>query len=280
MTIFLYPNADNPRNMQAAFTVAEHLNRLGFDLIADSAMLHLFPVNTVHAKEVRKGNFDMVASIGGDGTMLQAAQIAISCEVPVFGINSGRIGFLSAFSIEDFGQTTKEDFLALEHTRRVLLEVVLESRPDKPYLAVNEAVVTKVNYAKTAEISVFHGKNSLGTLRCDGIIAATPTGSTGYSLSAGGPVLEPSVEAFVVTPICSHALNAHSYVLTDSAPIYIQPVERVKNEVYLSIDGNPICEIDYQDRIIVRKSHRILQLLTHPKRNLYDLLYHEISERR
>lgn len=280
MTIFLYPNADNGRNIHAAALVARQLRKLGFDLLASAADIELFDPGTVLAADPAEAVFDFIASIGGDGTMLKAAQIAIRRSVPVFGINSGRIGFLSAFEIEGFDSVTLEDFSMLHVTDRVLLEVALKSDPSVRYFAVNEAVVSKVNCAKTAEISLHYGRNDLGTLRCDGVIAATPTGSTGYSLSAGGPILEPNVNAVVLTPVCSHALNSHSYVLADSEPIYIKPVDRVKNEVYLSIDGNAICEIDCTDAVVVTKSARTLQLMIHPNRNFYDLLYNEIFERR
>ena len=280
MKYFLFPNTDNETNKKAACDVAAHLRALGHELCTDSASAGLFCGQDLQVCDERADAFDCIAAVGGDGTILRASQLAIARDKPLFGVNSGRIGFLAAFDYPAFSDVTQTDLDSLSLSRRVLLEVTLQSRPDDIHFAVNEAVLSKVSYAKTAEIAIRCGDNDLGTLRCDGVIAASPTGSTGYTLSAGGPIVEPSVSAVIVTPICPHALNARSYVLADDQPVRIWPIERVSNEVYLAIDGNPIASIDHTDCVHIRRSARTLQLLTCPRRNFYEILYNEITERR
>ena len=282
MRIFLCPNLDNQRNKDAARAVAARLSSLGISCVTAPENRSLFSgMPAIEFESAENGRFDLFGAVGGDGTMLKSAQLAIAIGKPIFGINSGRIGFLSAFDLEDFLRSaTLEELNAMTSTDRALLDVYFASRPEHRFFAVNEVVVSKANCAKTVEINLCYGNNNLGRMRCDGVIASTPTGATGYSLSAGGPIVEPTLDAVILTPICSHSLFSKPYVLASSRLISIQPVERVQNEVVVAADGNVLGTIDHTDWVYVAKSTKVLKLMTSARRNFYDVLYNEISERR
>ncbi len=282
MRIFLCPNTDEQKHIDAARAVAQKLSAIGVEWVSAPEHAGLFAdIPTAGTAAAQSGAYDMLAAVGGDGTMLKSAQLALAADRPIFGINAGRIGFLAAFDLADFlGSATAEELAGMAVSERVLLDIALASAPERHYFAVNEVVVSRANRAKTAEIAIQYGGSHLGTLRCDGVIAATPTGATGYSLSAGGPIVEPTLNAVIVTPICAHSLFSRSYVLADGKTISIRPVERVHNEAFVSSDGNLLGEIDYRDEVLVAKSDRTLKLLSSSRRNFYDLLYNEISERR
>ncbi|MEG2259312.1 MAG: NAD(+)/NADH kinase, partial [Oscillospiraceae bacterium] len=213
MNFLLCPNTDNKKNISAAKAVAAHFHNLGITCSSDLLYEKLFcDQSYVAICDKNHIDCDMIVAVGGDGTMLQSAQTAISLDKPIFGINSGRLGFLASFDFDMLEMITIEEIQKMTKSQRVLLDISLESKPEHHYLAINEVVASKVNYAKTAEISVCYGSNQLGCIRCDGVIVATPTGATGYSLSAGGPIVEPKLKAVVVTPICSHSLFSKSYV--------------------------------------------------------------------
>ncbi|MEG0833235.1 MAG: NAD(+)/NADH kinase [Oscillospiraceae bacterium] len=211
--------------------------------------------------------------------MLLLAQRAILLNKSIFGINSGRIGFLSAFNENEIELISDKDIKNLCVTERALIELRFQNNPDMRYTAVNDVVVSKGSLSKTIELDVSYGDKHVGVFRADGLIIATPTGSTAYSLSAGGPIMEPSLDNMLLTPICSHSLFSRSLVFGSGYELTVKPTKRNDNEVYVSVDGNYTFKTDSSDMVIVRKSEKRLKLLSSDHRDFYGILSKEITER-
>ncbi|MEG0750827.1 MAG: NAD(+)/NADH kinase [Oscillospiraceae bacterium] len=277
MTFYFYIKPESERSVESAREASACFASLGIDCVCDASNVSLFE-GAGDISAAVKESFDTIVAVGGDGTMLGAAQLAIALDKPIFGINAGRVGFLCAFDASDIPTITLNDLNNLTHSRRALLEVCHSGR--KAGIALNDVTVNKTDFSKTIEFELMYGNNNLGSLRADGLIISTPTGSTGYSLSAGGPITDPSMRAMIVTPICSHSLFSRSHVFAGDSPVRVIPARRFANTFYISVDGGEYVECSDGTEITVKLSKRTLKLLVSNKRNFYDVLFKEISGRR
>jgi len=198
---------------------------------------------------------DVLLSFGGDGTLLRGARLLEGRGVPILGINLGKVGFLTSVSRYDMpaaldalvsGQYTTESRQALKAT---ILEADGQATPLA--LAVNDVVVHKGGVARVIRLDVVVQGESVGPYSADGIIVATPTGSTAYSLSAGGPIVVPGVQALVITPICAHTLAVRPLVFPASWDVVIQPVDPDEADVIVSVDGQVVTHLGVGSRVRV-----------------------------
>ena len=196
---------------------------------------------------------DLIVSLGGDGSVLRAAKTALQMNKPLLGINSGRLGYLCAVSFDEVNRFN-EIFPNLYQSRRSLLDAV---KNGKRISAVNDIVVAKQNFGETVDLSVRVDEEATIRVRGDGIIFATPTGSTAYSLSAGGPILSSDLKAFVMTPICAHASFTHPVVLSEDRAVTVS--ERFKI-AELFIDG--VSEGMLDSPVTISRSDKELILFT------------------
>ncbi|MDO4566347.1 MAG: NAD(+)/NADH kinase [Oscillospiraceae bacterium] len=277
MVIFIHLKTESTRSIERAGVLCERLRSQGVRCLASETNAALLGAYAEPA-DISSAQFDLLAAVGGDGTMLEASRLAIERDKPVFGVNAGRVGFLCAFEAEGIEELKLSDIYALKASRRAILEASL--KPGEISYAVNEITLNKTDFSKTVEFETFYGSNSLGHYRADGIIVSTPTGSTGYSLSAGGPITDPELRAMVVTPICAHSLMSRSQVLAGAYPFRIIPAQRFANEMRVSIDGGAYGECDEENGLSVALSRRTLSLLANEKRSFYDVLFKQISQRR
>lgn len=206
---------------------------------------------------------DFVVVLGGDGTLLSAARAVASTETPILGVNLGSLGFLTEVPLAEL-YSTLEGMAAnrCEIEVRSMLEARLMRNGNvvAEYQALNDAVLSKTTIARLASFDIYVDGAFVSNYKGDGLIVSTPTGSTAYSLAAGGPVLMPRVEALEITPICPHSLSHRPLVLHDSAAIEIV-VESATDEAFLSVDGqigHPVAE---GDRLLCRKSQYHTRLL-------------------
>lgn len=218
---------------------------------------------------------DIAAVIGGDGTMLDALARLGNFEKPVAGINIGRLGFLTSCTDDEL------DAFALAVTAgrytispRSLLEVAIRrsGRPDDVFTALNEVVLARGETGRLVSVAARVNGELLNHYRADGLIVATPTGSTAYSLSAGGPLIAPSAGVFVITPICPHSLSQRSLVLSDGAVVEIAPDGAVSEPMLFTVDGRDTTRLEPGDRIEIRRADRVLRLLVLEDRSFYDAL--------
>lgn len=277
MTFLLCPDENQ---IDKVAVLAKKLTTFGFRCIIDSDFKDRVvsaDISFLCAEEC-DAKADVIVSIGGDGTMLKTAQRALSSNKPIFGLNAGRIGFLCAFDFEEIDSLQTEDIVQLRLSERMLLEVRIDG-DDEVYYAVNDAVVNKGGISRTIELEVRAGKSLIGDYRADGVIVSTPTGSTGYSLSAGGPIIEPHLDIVLVTPICAHAMFSRGIALSGDEDIRIQSTGRTDNNVYLSVDSSYTFLLKDDFGVSIKKSKKMLKLLTSDKRDYYEMINRRISVR-
>jgi NAD+ kinase len=217
---------------------------------------------------------DLLLVLGGDGTMIATARMVGDSEAPVLGVNYGGLGYLAEFRIEELFSAL-DTILAGNYKvqRRLMLEV--ELRRDDTVATrnrvLNDVVVNKSALARIIEIEAYLNEQFVNSFRADGLIVSTPTGSTAYNLSAGGPVIFPSMNAVVITPICPFTLSNRPIVVPDDSLIEVRLITE-KEEVALTLDGQVGFPLQAGDRIIIRKSKATFNLIQPANRNYFDVL--------
>ncbi|HVF50061.1 MAG TPA: NAD(+)/NADH kinase [Pyrinomonadaceae bacterium] len=217
---------------------------------------------------------DLVVVLGGDGTMIGAARSLGDREIPVLGINLGSLGYLSEFRLEEMIPAL-ESILAGDYRldRRVMLtaELVRGAETLLSNRVLNDVVVSKSALARIIQIDAWLDGMFVNSFRADGLIISTPTGSTAYNLSAGGPIVYPSMNAIVIAPICPFTLSNRPLVVPDAAGIEIV-LRTPKEEVALTLDGQVGFQLEAGDRVRIRKSPTAFNLLQPPNRNYFEVL--------
>jgi NAD+ kinase len=230
-------------------------------------------VETVAADELAKA-VDLIMVLGGDGTMIATARMIGDTEVPVLGVNYGGLGYLAEFRIDEF-YTALESILAGNYRldKRVMLAVELVRGKEQitRNRVLNDVVINKSALARIIEIEAYLNQQFVNSFRADGLIVSTPTGSTAYNLSAGGPIVFPSMNAIVVTPICPFTLSNRPIVVPDSAVIDLC-LKTDKEEVALTLDGQVGFPLQVEDRVVIRKSVTTFNLIQPMNRNYFDVL--------
>jgi len=219
---------------------------------------------------------DMVIVLGGDGTLLSAARLVADSKknVPIFGVNLGSLGFMAEVSLDELYANLEKALAGkLQAEERMMLTAGIIRRGKKvsEYNVLNDAVISKGAIARMVSLEVSVGDDYLTSIRADGLILATPTGSTAYSLSAGGPIIHPALQCFVVTPICPHTLSNRPIAIPDSAIVRVKLVSRSEG-VSLSLDGQVVSPLRLNDIVEVKKAKYRVRLIKHPTKNYYEIL--------
>jgi NAD+ kinase len=221
---------------------------------------------------------DLLVILGGDGTMLKAIHELNHELPPLLGINLGTLGFLTCVTSRDW-QKAVEAITAgsLQLSKRSLLEVVIRRGTETLHrrLALNDAVITRGELSRLIRLNVLVDRTPLSEYNADGLIVATPTGSTAYSLSAGGPVLTPDSGAFVITPICPHVLTMRPVMVSDRSLIEVVPHEG--DDVFLTLDGQDHLRVSSEDRVRITKAPQTLSLALLPGQNFFEVLRHKLK---
>jgi len=265
---------------QAGGTVGElvrWLRERGIEVCLDTEAAHSVGAESV-SRESLTGRVDLVVVLGGDGTLLAVARAAGTREVPILGINLGRLGFLTEINVDElFPALDKVLAGELNVVSRMRLDVVVRRGDDEVahFHALNDAVITKTALSRMVDIEAFTDGVKVTTYHADGLIVSTPTGSTAYSLSAGGPLLMPGLEAFVLTPICPHDLTQRPLVLPQTCEIEVVADPR-GGEVALTVDGQEGLRLAAGDRIKMSRSSHPVALVSSPFRNRYEILHEKL----
>ena len=264
-----------PEVASLAPRVAEWLRRHGYQLYVDpetSAYLPSLPV--LQREEMAEKKPDFVLVFGGDGTMLAAARAVAQAGVPILGVNLGSLGFLTEVPVEELYDTLEavvKNRVTVEHRSMIHCHLMRNGKRIAHYDAMNDAVVAKSAMARIVEFEVKVHSEAVATYRADGLIVATPTGSTAYSLAAGGPIVAPDVNAFVITPISPHMLTHRPVVVNDRNQVQVL-VKSVQEEAYLTVDGQVGIPVLDGDVLTCQRSARQVSLLRHPKRTFFEVL--------
>jgi NAD+ kinase len=221
------------------------------------------------------GASDLVVVLGGDGTLLSVAHHAAEAGVPVMGVNLGRLGFLTEIPTSEMFLTL-EAFLA-DGANLISPRWLLEVRTNTTIAqCLNDVVITKGALARMIEYAIQIDGKEVAALKADGLIVSTPTGSTAYSLSAGGPIIHPQAPAILLTPICPHTLTFRPLIVSSASAISIG-ILTGEEEVYLTLDGQRGGAIVRNDVIDIRKASHELQLVTSPRRDYFDLVKEKLN---
>jgi NAD+ kinase len=243
-------------------------------LLEDAAAAKLGRTGGLPRPDIPRAS-DLVVVLGGDGTLLSIAHIAACRNVPVLGVNLGSLGFLTEVPLQEMMLTL--DALLAGDRSMVSTRMLLEARfKDDPGLCLNDVVINKGAVARMIHLKIWVDGREVETIRSDGLIIATATGSTAYSLSAGGPILQPGIPALLLTPICPHTLSFRPTVISSDAVVRVQLLT-AGEEVFLTLDGQRGAPLVKGDIIEVRRAACELQLVTSPKRNYFDLLREKLS---
>lgn len=248
----------NPRYADLA-AVLRHLSeiapRLGISLRAEERLAQHWPEPV---PSLEGAQLDALVTFGGDGTLLRGARLLAGAEVPILGINLGRVGFLTTAGRGDLNEALSalvERRYAIER-RQALAAVVHapDGTVDAEQRALNDVVVHKGGIARVVRFNIFIDGENVGPYSGDGVVVATPTGSTAYSLSAGGPIIVPGVEALCVTPVCAHTLSVRPLVVPATATIVIEPMTEWEDDLLVSFDGQTSLHLAMGARITVRRA--------------------------
>ncbi|MBW2318052.1 MAG: NAD(+) kinase [Desulfobacterales bacterium S7086C20] len=241
------------------------------------------PITSNHCliKNIDKAPSDLscIIVLGGDGTFISAIRWIQDTMIPVLGVNLGAFGFLTEASAERIFPIMEEiinaDYVTEE---RILLsaEVLRQGKTVACQTVLNDVVVNKEALARIAHIHVYVDDDYLTTFKADGLIVATPTGSTAYSLSAGGPIVHPCLKTIILTPICPFTLINRPLMLPDTVTIKIN-VEKRDSNIFLTFDGQVGLHITHQDTIIVKKAPHTINMIKIPEQNYYELLKSKLS---
>lgn len=220
---------------------------------------------------------EAIVSVGGDGTLLRATQTAIERDVPLLGINVGHIGFLVESELDgllDACRRLREDDFILES--RMTLDAVLQDGTVKT--ALNDVVISRGGYARLIAVRASVGEEMIGRYVADGLIISTPTGSTGYSLSAGGPIICPEVECMVLTPICPHSLQHRPVVANASQTVTIVLDCAPEQTAQLDVDGRMVGTLSGHDMVTIRRSETIVRLIRFGSHSFFHRIRAKLTE--
>ena len=199
---------------------------------------------------------DLLMVLGGDGTVIRAVRNMKDFSVPMFGINMGRLGFLVGTAPENINSACQmlwETKFTLDKRMLLHTEIIRDGKVLETFVSLNEMVVGQSSVARLVELSVKVNDELIADFRSDGLIVATPTGSTAHSLSAGGPILHPKMEAFILTPICPHSFNQKPIVITSEKIIEVAPMGKGKEDFCITIDGQISQDLEKGDIIRIKK---------------------------
>ena len=227
-----------------------------------------------HRLDREINNTELVICFGGDGTILHMAKTATRKNVPILGVNIGTLGFmaeLESSELQLLAKLAKDEYTI---DRRMMIDVVVQRDRDIIFhdIGLNDVVITKGAVARIAHLSV--KCDGIQAMQCggDGVIVATPTGSTAYSLSAGGPIVEPEARNILITPICAHDVMSRCIVASDKRTITVELIQNARRNAYLSVDGGKSLRLNMGDVTTIKKSNLETKLLRLKDRSFYDVV--------
>ncbi len=263
MKVVLFPNFGKKNALPTALKCCDILNELDIQvLVPETCRTEFAEKEFVTYGEIEKiiAECDVVIAIGGDGTILQASAYASACDKLLLGINTGRLGFMASVETDELDNLShlKSNDYAVETRMMIDVELVRNDKVVSRHTALNDIVISRP-YAKITDYEILTDGIVVSTMRSDGMVFATPTGSTAYALSAGGPILEPEIECIQVTPICPHSLFSRTMVFTANRVLEVR--HKGDSDVYFAVDGSESYSIENGDRLIIKKSSKTQRLI-------------------
>ncbi len=287
MKVILSPNPYRDRGLKVVQAAQRILNASG----VETALCLPFALERGGRGEIPSGlplcemerelpTAQMLICFGGDGTILHAAKDACAHGIPILGVNLGSVGFMAELEqgeLSGLSRLAAGDY-AVEKRMMLDVRVIHEGRVGYRDTALNDAVITKGAIARIIDLSIYGDGKYIADFSGDGIIACTPTGSTAYSMSAGGPIVEPTAEAIVVTPICAHSLHVRPLVLGGERMVSARMGKLNRKTAYLSVDGGKAVKRSAGDRVEICRSKSVTRLVRLSGRSFYEVLTQKLGK--
>ncbi|MFZ4857250.1 MAG: NAD(+)/NADH kinase [Desulfuromonadaceae bacterium] len=273
--IAIFAKMHDPRCQGIASDLIQWLEARERTPLVEPSLARLIGCPDTLTEEEIRDQADLVVVLGGDGTLISVARLFSDKDVPILGVNLGSLGFLTEITVEELYPRLE---LCLQSAPRVSARMMLmvtllrEGKPQEVYHVLNDVVINKGAMARIVDLETKINRQFLTTYKADGLIVATPTGSTGYSLSAGGPIIQPQMCCIVITPICPHTLTNRPIVVTDEAIISVTIKSSFEEKVYLTLDGQVGIELQEGDSVEVRKALNKTSLVVSRSRDYFELL--------
>ena len=284
MRIAIMPNHDKTEAINTAKDIISFLKRYNISFSVPRVFENTIKGNNIsyyatHLAAIEKS--DIVIAIGGDGTIIHIAKHAATLNKPILGVNCGRVGFVANLEPADIPLLSKLFDRTYSIDERMMLEVSVFSKNRANTLyALNDVTVSRGSLSRMVELDVKYNGEFINSYRSDGLILSTPTGSTAYSLSAGGPVIEPHMKCILLTPVCPHSLFTRSVLFSDDSQVSVMPNERCDADIFVTADGIQSFKIDKSDSITVKRSKLTADFIKLNNKNFYRILNDKLTERR
>jgi NAD+ kinase len=265
--------------------VEKWLTEHGVETIFETATAALMPARAtrrVADKSSLVNDVGLVLVLGGDGTLLSMADCIgrAGLKVPILGVNFGSLGFLTEVTLPELYPALEAALAGHAHIEERLTLQAAITRPSgaaSSEIAVNDVVINKGARSRLIDLSIWVGDGLVTTVRADGLIVATPTGSTAYNLAAGGPIVQPNVDALVLTPIAPHTLTNRPIVIPSSSMVRVKPVMDDRDEVFVTFDGQAGCELHAGDEISVCRAREPMRLIRPATRSYFEVLREKLN---
>ena len=268
--------------------IASWLEARGAEAIFETATAALLPASAAGRarrtldKPALATQVDLVIVLGGDGTLISMADCigAAGVNVPILGVNFGSLGFLTEVTLPELYASLEaalEGRAPIEDRMMLRAATVRAGDGLAEHIALNDVVVTKAAHARMIELSVWVGEEFVTRIKADGLIVATPTGSTAYNLAAGGPIVQPTLDALLLTPIAPHMLTNRPIVIPAATPVRVQPLIEERDEVYVTFDGQAGFELKAGDEIRISRADRTLRLIRSTTRSYFEVLREKLK---
>ena len=286
MKIALLPNLTRERSVPTTVEIIKYLKKFGIEnkIKAEDKEAFFDTDEISYLPEEKLLDWcDMIISIGGDGSLLYTGKKALKFSKPVLGVNAGNLAFLAGLESNELELLSKLKTGDYEVENRMTLDMSLYDGDNfiKKDTCINDVVLARGTILKMTDIEVKVSGKDYFTYRGDGLIISTPTGSTSYSLSAGGPVLDPTIEGILVTPICTHSLFSRTVVFSKDSRFEVKVSSKASNkELFLSLDGESTVNIGENHKIIIEKSDKNLKIVRLKQDEFFDVLHNKLLYRR
>lgn len=283
MVIHIHTNMTRKHAYEVTVNVYNQLKSLGAVISMPLELKeHFFDLDADFIDEcVAVSLCDIIIAIGGDGTIIHAAHFAAEYDKPILGINAGRLGFLAGLEKQELhllknlfdGKYSTDKRMMLKVTHHSVEGIIGE------YICLNDCIIARGNSLRLCEINASYNKGKINNFKADGIIIATPTGSTAYSLSAGGPVVDTAIESLILTPICTHSLFTRSMIFQSDSVIRLEVKNRDVSLPVFSCDGNSGIYLSEGDYLIIEKADKVTKLINIKSDGFAEIFSQKLIER-
>lgn len=265
----------NPNKKKAYYVLKElipWLRKKGTEVLISNEMAQKFrDVKKGYSRQDVAEKGDILMALGGDGTLLETARLLRGRDIPILGVNAGGLGFLTEVTLKEL-YPLLEDVLAgrFEVEERCILEVSLPDKGER-FFALNDAVITKGAFSRIICLKVYVENEFANAYLSDGLILATPTGSTAHSLSAGGPIVHPELRVVILSPICPHTMTNRPLIIPGDKEVMIE-LDKEKAEVSLTVDGQVWISLVPKQKIYVKMADEVVKLIINPEKSYFEVL--------